>query len=299
MSDARLLLQVAVPHAFGAFALGERRRAAIWRRGAPRQVPLAGLARIPRRYFTDLHHRVSRDRLSEAMHVIEREQADVMVVGAVGARLNPSRLMYRTASLYNAHPLSQDPPGCIPFDQRRRGIVPAEGAAVLTLERRSHAVRRGATIIGQLLSVASGCGRPVEHYGGSAQALINCIGLALTEANCDTGELSHVSAQGFSGQALDRSEAAAIASTLGNVPVSAFSSYFGTPGATSSLMNLVASLLAEQAGMVLPVLGYNERDAECPLNVCRAAQRSAGAAFLTTSFTPAGQAAAAIIQCNR
>ena len=64
-------------------------------------------------------------------------------------------------------------------------------------------------------------------------------------------------------------------------------------------MNLVASLLAEQAGMVLPILGYNEQDADCPLNVCRAAQPSAGAAFLTTSFTPAGQAAAAIIQCNR
>jgi 3-oxoacyl-[acyl-carrier-protein] synthase II len=237
--------------------------------------------------------------LSEATHIIERDQADVMVVGAVGSRLNPARLIYRSPSLYNAHPLDEDPPGCIPFDKRRSGIVPAEGSAVITLERRSHAVRRGAVILGQVLGVGNGCGRPETHYGGSAQAIAQSIQVALNEADCDPSELSHVSAQGFSAKDLDRSEAAAILSVSQDIPVSAFSSFFGTAGASSGLMNLVASLLAAQAGVVLPVLGYNTVDDDCPLNICRATQPSSRAAFLTTSFTPAGHAAAAIIQCNR
>ncbi len=240
--------------------------------------------------------------LGEAADVIGRGVADMMIVGACGSRVTPTRLMYRTAGVYNQHPYDETSaagPQVMPFDARRRGIVPSEGAVTLVVESRAHAVQRGAKILAVLTGHSSRYGRPTRHNGGSRQSLASAARDAMSQAGISAAQLAHVSAQGFSEQYLDIEEAAAIAEVAGDVPVTAFSSYFGTAGAACGLFELAASILAVRDGWTLPTLGYSEPDAACPIRVCRARETTSQDHILKLSFTYHGQAAAVVVQCIR
>jgi 3-oxoacyl-[acyl-carrier-protein] synthase II len=240
--------------------------------------------------------------ISEAASVIERDQADLMVVGAVGSRITPTRLIYRAPGIYDQHPIDDQLERCIPFDARRRGIVPAEGAGTLIIERRSHAVRRGARIYGVVRASSSRCGQPNQVYGGSSTAIASAALSALERSGLSTSELSHVSAQGFSEATLDIAEATAIRAVAPGVPVTAYSSYLGTAGAACGMLELIASLLAARENCILPTLGYRQPDPACDIDVCSHKRpldynQTDQSHFLKLSFTPMGQAAAVVIQC--
>ena len=121
----------------------------------------------------------------------------------------------------------------------------------------------------------------------------------MAQADITSSQLAHVSAQGFSQKQLDIEEAAAIAEFSGEVPVTAFSSYFGTAGAASGLLELAASILAVRDGLTLPTLGFAQPDPECAIRVCGERQKTSHAHILKLSFTLQGQAAAVVVQCNR
>jgi 3-oxoacyl-[acyl-carrier-protein] synthase II len=239
--------------------------------------------------------------LGEAAQIIRRGDADLMVVGACGSRVTPTRMMYRAPDVYDQHPLNpthqEAGPRSRPFDLHRHGIVPAEGAATFVLERRSHAVKRGAKILGQLAGHSSRYGRPTRNYNGSRQALASAASDSLQQAGITAAELSHVSAQGFSELYSDIEEAAAIANIAPSVPVTAFSSYFGTAGAACGLLELAASILTTRAGYTLPTLGYSQPDPNCPIHVCQAKQGATSEYILKMSYTLQGQAAAVVVQC--
>ncbi len=240
--------------------------------------------------------------LIEAAMIIERDVADVMVVGAVGGRVAPTRLIFRLESIYRRQGAPADlPPGeglCTPFDLNRCGVVAAEGAASIVIERRSHAVRRGAKIYGQLTGFANRFSKPEGKFAGSRASIGNAIKSALNMAEIDASSLGMVSAQGFSGQQLDIEESQAIAANCGDVPVTAFSSYFGTTGAACGLLELAAGVLATSNGVTLPTLGYSEPDADCPIRVTTRTARTTSDDMLKLSFTPHGHAAAVVVRCN-
>lgn len=240
--------------------------------------------------------------LGEAADILRRGDADVMIVGACGTRVTPTRLMYRAPGIYAQYPRSEE--GVEeqrggPFDLRRRGIVPSEGAAALVLETRAHAVGRGANILGVVAGHSSRFARPTHRYRGSAQAVANAARDCMEQADITDHDLAHVSAQGFSQQGLDIEEASAIAQVAPRVPVTAFSSYFGTAGAAGGLLELISSILAVRAGCTLPTLGYESPDPQCAIDVCRQRQGTEQSHILKLSFTLQGQAAAVVVQCNR
>lgn len=240
--------------------------------------------------------------LGEAADIIARDQADLMVVGAIGTRVTPTRLLYRAPGLYDQHPTdpqTENLPRCVPFDARRRGITPSEGSVALVIESRRHAMKRGAKILAVLKGHSSRYGRPQQQFGGSRQAIASAAADAMCQADIAASELCHVSAQGYSEKKLDIEEAAAIAEVAEDVPVTAFSSYFGTAGAACGLMELAASIIAGNRGARLPTLGFSQRDQQCPVNVCRERQSSAQQNILKLSFTPHGQAAAVVVQCMK
>jgi 3-oxoacyl-[acyl-carrier-protein] synthase II len=204
--------------------------------------------------------------------------------------------------LYDQHPWDESAahqPRCVPFDASRRGIVPGEGAGVLVLERRSHAVKRDANIWGRVCSFASRFHEPEAHYGGSGKAIAAAARSALQEAGLEAHDISHVCAQGFSHPLLDIEESVAIRQVVGDVPVTAFSSYFGTAGAASGMLELIASLLALEDQHILPTLNHDRTDPECPVNVCTRAVASDKPHFLKISFTAFGHAAAAVLECEK
>lgn len=238
--------------------------------------------------------------LAEAAMIIERDQADLMVVGGVGARTTPTRLMYRPRQLYHQHPfdVEADGVGCLPFDVSRRGIVPSEGAGAIVIERRSHAVKRGARILARLSGFASRYSRPESRFGGSRQSIQSAAQAALQAAGIQASELDHICAQGFSHPQLDIEEGAAIHTVAGDTPVTAFSSYMGTAGAACGALELIASIIGINQGKTLPTIGHRQTDSACSVTVCTEATDAHKSHFLKLSFTPYGQAAAAVLECE-
>ena len=237
--------------------------------------------------------------IAESMSIMQRDQADIMIVGAISSRITPTRLLYRRNAYYFNHTRSDAPKQfhSRAFDCQRSGIVPAEAAVTLILERRKHAVARGAKIYGQVLSAVSRYAKTETPSGGSTQAICNAAVEALKHADIRAHDLACVSAQGFSESKLDIVEARAIHDFAAETPVTSYSSYLGTAGAASGLVQLAAAVIAANNHQVLPTLGYSQKDQACPIHVCNQTLRTERHHLLQLGFTFEGQAAAVVIDC--
>ena len=98
--------------------------------------------------------------LGECAEIIKRGQADVMVSGGAEAAVLPLPI----GAFATMHAMSRrnDAPekASRPFDKDRDGFVLSEGSAVLILEERERALKRGAKISGELVVVR--CDRPTR-----------------------------------------------------------------------------------------------------------------------------------------
>jgi 3-oxoacyl-[acyl-carrier-protein] synthase II len=229
--------------------------------------------------------------------IIERGAADMMVVGSTGCQTSASRLFYRYPSLYDTS-AAQKYPYCLPYDRRRHGLVPGEGAGAIIIESRKHAERRGAQPLARLAGWANRFGKPAAPLAGSADAITAAASAALEDAGIASDELAHASGQAFSHKQLDVTEAQGLRRVIDTVPVVGFSSYFGQLGGGCGIVELIGSVLSLSKGVTLPTLGFAQPDAECPVNVLTQPRASDEQRYaLKLNFTPHGQAAAVVIEC--
>ncbi len=233
--------------------------------------------------------------VAEAVRIIERGHADVMVAGGVSSRISPP--LWVRSHVYHFNRSATEPTAASrPFDAGRDGMVPGEGAAAFVLETRRHAEARGATVLGRVLGFASAF---EPHRGGrplTGTAIRAAITGALGHAGLGPGDLGHVNAHGASTRDADRIEAQAIRATLGDVPVFAPKSYFGNLGPGGGAVEMAASVLALSHGLVPATLNYDRPDPECPVNVIAgSAQPSRRPAALLLNHSIYGQAAAVVL----
>jgi len=230
--------------------------------------------------------------IAEAAAVIQRGWADVMLTGGTGCRLHPTALVARGDALLS-HRADDFRRASRPFDRDRDGLVNGEGAAAIVLESRAHAERRGAAIRGRLLSWASRCEPRARRDGVTGSSLRQAIRATLEAARLEPRAVGHLNAHGVGTIDMDRAEAAAIAAELGDVPVTAPKSLFGHLGAGGGAVELAASVLGLEAGLVPPTLNYDTPDPACPVNVVHGAPLAGrpGTA-LAVNFCSTGQAAA-------
>jgi 3-oxoacyl-[acyl-carrier-protein] synthase II len=206
--------------------------------------------------------------VAEAVRVLLRGQADVMIAGGTGCRICPTMWAYR-----RLHCLSErvdDPASVVrPFDADRDGMVYGEGAGAVVLEERGHAEARGAAILARIGGFAAAFEPRRDGREPDGRAVRQSIEQVLQQSGLQAADIGYASAQGLSTPLDDRLEAQAIRDTLGDVPVTAPKSYFGNLGAGGGAVELVASVLAFQHGEVPPVLNYDRPDPKCPVNVIR------------------------------
>jgi 3-oxoacyl-[acyl-carrier-protein] synthase II len=233
--------------------------------------------------------------IGEAASVIRRGWADVMLTGGTGCRLHPTALVARGEAVLS-RPVDDYRRVCRPFDRDRDGMLDGEGAAVFVLESREHADRRGARIRARLLATASRCEPRLPQRPRTGSSLRLAIRATLDAAGLSPDRLGHVNAHGSGTPETDRIEAEAIAAELGTVPVTAPKSFFGHLGAGGGAVELAASALGLEAGLVPPTLNFDTPDPLCPVNVVRGGPlRGRPGTALSVNLCSMGQAAAVLI----
>lgn len=162
----------------------------------------------------------------------------------------------------------------VPFDARRNGFAPAEGAALLVLEPAEGAAARGAAALAEVLGHGSAFdpsrGRDSKS---AAAALARAVGSALASAGLDAGDVACASLSGSGSRTLDRVEALALGEALGprvaELPVTAAKSGLGESLGASGGFQAAVLLESFRSGELPGVAGLEEPEADLPLAALR------------------------------
>lgn len=238
--------------------------------------------------------------IGEALRVIQRGAADVMVAGATGTRVHPMKAVHALQQEELADASLEPSEACRPFDRDRTGMVLGEGAGVVVLEELENARARGARIYAELIGFGSSSVADRKLVARRDAALINSMRGALGDAGAEPKDVGHVQAHGLSTRSCDADEARAINEVFGQharkVPVTAAKSYFGNLGAGSGAVELIAGVLALGSGRLFPILNYRSADPECPIRAVASPDVPPGLSFLNLSVTPQGQASCIFVR---
>ena len=238
--------------------------------------------------------------IGEAAVTIGRGAADVIMGG--GCEAGISQLGLGGFNIMKALTRRNDPPqkASRPFDARRDGFVPSEGAAVLVLESLEHAMDRGADILAEIAgygvsSDAFHAVQPDEDGMGAARA----IRFALDDADMGPGDISYINAHGTSTPKNDLVETMAIKTVFGEqayrVPVSSTKSMIGHALGGAGALEAAACVKSILSDAVHPTINQEFPDPECDLDyVPNVARRTRVDTVLSNSFGFGGQNACLI-----
>ena len=221
--------------------------------------------------------------IGQAFQTIRAGQADVVVAGGADAPLTFGIILawesMRVLAVDNEHPEA----ACRPFSADRKGLVLAEGAAVLVLESLQHAEKRGQKVLGEIVGfgITSDAGHLTDP---SADGAARALRMALSEVS--PSDIGYINAHGTATRANDVTETAAIKSVLGNrIPVSSTKSMHGHAMGASGAIEIACSLLALNDGFLPPTINLAKPDPECDLDYVPNAARSGRVpVFLSNSF---------------
>ena len=152
--------------------------------------------------------------LGYAARLIAMGRCDAIVSGGSEAAATPSSL----AGFNNMTALSSTGQSR-PFDRDRDGFVMGEGAGIFVLEAWDHAVARGANILGEILGSASNAdAHHITAPSPGGRGAINCMRLALDDAELNHDAIVYVNAHGTSTPLNDAAEAAAMSTVFPHRP---------------------------------------------------------------------------------
>ncbi len=238
----------------------------------------------------------------EAKWIIDRGEADVIIVGGSEASLHPLTI----AAFDNMRALSRrnhDPQGaCRPFDRDRDGFVFGEGAVALVVERLEHALARGARIYAELAGGALTCDAyHITAPEPSGEVAARAMTGALRSAGVQPDEVDYVVAHGTGTPLNDVTETMAIKKALGehayraaiSSPKSMVGHLLGGAGALSAL----TAVLAIYQGIIPPTINLENPDPACDLDyVPGSARRAEVRTAMVNAFGFGGQNASVVFR---
>jgi 3-oxoacyl-[acyl-carrier-protein] synthase II len=240
--------------------------------------------------------------IGEAFRVIRSDEADVIFAGGTEAAVTNISL----ASFGNATALStrNDEPTLAsrPFDANRDGFIMSEGSGILVLESLKHALKRGATIFGEVIGYGASSDAyhmvaPHPEGAGAYLAMKN----ALRNAGISSEEVDVISAHATSTLAGDRAETLAIKKMFGErayqIPVTANKSMLGHMFGAAGGVEAIALVKTLNEGIIPATINLDQVDPECDLdyvpNVARRAELTIG---LSNSFGFGGHNAVIVLK---
>jgi 3-oxoacyl-[acyl-carrier-protein] synthase II len=211
--------------------------------------------------------------IGDASRLIALGDADVMVAG--GAESPVCRLAIAGFAACRALSTGfNDRPEAAsrPYDRDRDGFVIGEGAGVVVLEEREHALARGAKIYGEVVGYGlSGDAFHITSPAEDGDGASRCMEMALKRANIAPDEIDYINAHGTSTQVGDEIELHAVERLLGNAAAqtamsstkSAMGHLLGAAGAVEAIL----SLLAIRDNMVPPTLNLDNPSVMTPIDL--------------------------------
>jgi 3-oxoacyl-[acyl-carrier-protein] synthase II len=188
-----------------------------------------------------------------------------------------------------------------PFDKRRNGIIPGEGAAVVVIEDEQHAEERGAKIYARVNGIGD-CFEAfkIGKYHPEAEGLKKSIKEAMRNSELNVSEIDYISASANSVPEQDRLETRAIKDVFGryayNIPVSSIKSMTGETFSAGGLFQIAASIGSMYKGFIPPTINYKIRDDDCDLDyVANKSRITRINNVLINNYGPGGSNAAFIL----
>jgi len=167
---------------------------------------------------------------------------------------------------------NDEPQGaCRPFDAERDGFVLGEGAAILVLEDLSHALKRGAPILAELIAYSATSDafhltQPSPDGVGATKALNR----AMEKAGVSPNEIDYINAHGTSTLFNDRTETHAVKNMFGElayrIPMSATKSMTGHLLGAAGAIEAIICIQTINQGVIPPTLNLTHPDPDCDLD---------------------------------
>lgn len=209
--------------------------------------------------------------LGEAFRILQRGEAEVMIAGGAEAPITSIAFAgfcaARAMSTRNEHPSKASRP----FDLKRDGFVMGEGAGVLVLETLEHALARQASIYAEIVGYGmSGDGYHFTAPDPEGQGAFLCMRKALDNAGLSPSAVDYINAHGTSTEYNDKIETLAIKRLFGEhayrLPISSTKSMIGHLLGAAGGVEMIATLLSMQTGIIPPTINYEHPDPDCDLN---------------------------------
>lgn len=238
--------------------------------------------------------------MGEAFRLIKFGLADVMLTGGSDAPITYGMLRswesVRVMATSNGDPAR----ACRPFSADREGFVLGEGAAVLVLEEWERARRRGAKIYAEVAGY--GMTSDASHITQpSVEGPARAIRLALEEAGQNPEEVDYVNAHGTATPLNDATETQVLKEVFKEhakrLVISSTKSMHGHVMGATGAVEMAATVLALERGVIPPTANYSRPDPQCDLDYApnQARERKIRAA-LSNSFAFGGLNAVLLVR---
>ena len=211
--------------------------------------------------------------IGDASRLIGLGDADVMVAGGTESPVNRLSLAGFAACRALSTGFNDRPEQASrPYDRDRDGFVIGEGAGVVVLEAREHALARGATIYGEVVGYGmSGDAYHITSPAEDGDGAERCMRAAMKRANVTADEIDYINAHGTSTQLGDEIELRAVERLLGNavghVSMSSTKSAIGHLLGAAGAVEAIFSLLAIRDNIAPPTLNLDHPSVETVLDL--------------------------------
>jgi nodulation protein E len=201
--------------------------------------------------------------VAQALLLIRSGVVDLALAGGTDAPFTPGLLKAWEALRVVS------PDACRPFCEDRNGLVLGEGAGMVVLETEARARRRGAAPYAELAGF--GMSSDASHITDpSVEGAAAAMAAALRDARMEPADVDYVNAHGTGTAANDVNETRAIRQVFGAhaeaLAVSSTKAAHGHALGAAGALELVATALALQRGVVPPTLNFTAPGAGCDLH---------------------------------
>jgi 3-oxoacyl-[acyl-carrier-protein] synthase II len=209
--------------------------------------------------------------IGDAMKIIQRNDADVMIAGGSEAIILP--LTFAGFCQMKAMSTRNDDPGRAsrPFDATRDGFVCGEGGGLVVLESLDHALARDARIYAEVVGYGmTGDAHHMTAPDPEADGAARAMSLALKDAGVEPSTVGYINAHGTSTPYNDKSETMAIKRVFGEharkLAVSSTKSMTGHLLGAAGGIEAIATAFAIHHGILPPTINYETPDPDCDLD---------------------------------